>query len=63
LIQNGGLTSGNFSFNNTYVRRDEDGNAPAGSLGLVWASFLLGMPNSMSVDTNDTYALMNPYYG
>jgi hypothetical protein len=63
LIQNGGLTSGNFSFSNTYVRRDEDGNAPAGSLGLVWASFLLGMPNSMSVDTNDTYALMNPYYG
>jgi hypothetical protein len=62
LIQNGGLTSGNFSFSNTYVRKDEDGVTPAGSLGLVWATFLLGIPNSMSVDTNDTYALMNPYY-
>src|SRR5688572_17330521 len=61
-IQNGGLTSGNFSFGNSFVRRDDDGNTPAGSLGLVWATFLLGMPTGMSVDTNDTFALMNPYY-
>jgi hypothetical protein len=61
-IQNGGLTSGNFSFNNAYVRRDDDGVTPAASLGLVWAAFQLGFPNSMSIDTNDTYALMNPYY-
>ncbi|MBM3814672.1 MAG: carboxypeptidase regulatory-like domain-containing protein [Acidimicrobiia bacterium] len=62
LIQVGGFTSGNFSFANTYVRKDEDGVTPAGTLGLVWATFLLGIPNAMSVDTNDTYALMNPYY-
>ncbi len=62
-IQNGGLTSGNFTFANTFVRRDEDGFNPAGGLGLSWASFILGMPSGMSVDTNDTYALMNPYYG
>jgi hypothetical protein len=62
LLQNGGLTSGNFSFANTYVRKDEDGNTPAGSLGLVWATFLLGQPTGMSVDTNDTYALLSPYY-
>ena len=61
-IQNGGLTSGNFTFANNYVRKDEDGITPAGTLGLVWAAFLLGMPNGMSVDTNDTFALMNPYY-
>jgi hypothetical protein len=61
-IQNGGFTSGNFTFGNTYMRKDEDGFTPAGSLGLVWASFLTGMPSGMSVDTNDTYALMNPYY-
>ena len=61
-VQNGGFTSGNFTFANTYVRKDEDGFTPAGGLGLSWASFLLGMPSGMSVDTNDTYALMNPYY-
>lgn len=63
LIQNGGLTSGNFTFANTYVRRDEDGNNPNAGLALSWAAFALGMPSGMSVDTNDTYALMNPYYG
>ncbi|MGH9722248.1 MAG: carboxypeptidase regulatory-like domain-containing protein [Bryobacteraceae bacterium] len=61
-IQNGGFTSGNFAFANNYVRKDEDGNTPAGSLGLVWAAFQLGIPTGMSVDTNDTYALMSPYY-
>ena len=61
-IQNGGLTSGNFSFSNQYVRKDEDGFTPAGTLGLSWAAFMLGIPNSMSIDTNDTFALMNPYY-
>lgn len=61
-IQNGGLTSGDFVFGNTYVRKDEDGFTPAGTLGLSWAAFALGIPQTMSIDTNDTYALMNPYY-
>jgi hypothetical protein len=61
-LQNGGFTSGNFTFANNFVRKDEDGNTPAASVGLDWASFLLGMPTGMSVDTNDTYALMSPYY-
>ena len=62
-IQNGGFTSGQFTFANTYVRKDEDGFNAAGTLGLTWAAFALGMPSGMSVDTNDTFALMNPYYG
>ncbi|MGE5568492.1 MAG: TonB-dependent receptor domain-containing protein [Rhodospirillales bacterium] len=61
-IQTGGFTSGNFSFANNWVRKDGDGNTPAGSLGLGWATFMLGMPTGMSVDTNDTYALVSPYY-
>jgi len=61
-IQNGGFTSGSFSFSNTFVRKDEDGFTPAASVGLDWAAFILGMPNEMFVDTNDTYALYNPYY-
>jgi carboxypeptidase family protein len=62
LLQNGGFTSGSFSFSNAYVRKDEDGNAPTASVGLDWAAFILGIPNSMFVDSNDTYALFNPYY-
>jgi hypothetical protein len=62
LVQNGGFTSGSFTFSNTYVRKDEDGNTPAASVGLDWAAFILGIPSNMSVDTNDTYALFSPYY-
>jgi len=61
-LRTGGFTSGNFTFANNYVRKDEDGLTPAGSLGLTWATFALGMPTGMSVDTNDTFALMSPYY-
>jgi outer membrane receptor protein involved in Fe transport len=61
-LQNGGFTSGNLTFANNYVRKDDDGNTPAGSIGLDWASFMLGMPTGMSIDTNDNYALMSPYY-
>lgn len=61
LIQNGGLTSGNFEFSNLYVRREEDNNT-ASNVGLGWAAFILGMPTTVSIDTNDTYALMSPYY-
>ena len=61
-IQNGGFTSGSFAFSNLYVRKDEDGFTPAASVGLDWAAFILGMPSEMLVDTNDTYALLSPYY-
>ena len=58
----GGNTSGNFSFNQNYVRRNDDGFTPASDLGLGWAAFILGLPSGASVATNDTYALHNPYY-
>lgn len=61
-VVNGGFTSGNFTFANNFVRKDEDGFTPAGTLGLTWATFALGIPTGMSIDTNDSYALMNPYY-
>lgn len=60
-VRTGGFTSGNFAFANSFVRRDGDGFVPAGSLGLVWATFFLGIPTGMSVDTNDTFALVSPY--
>jgi hypothetical protein len=59
----GGNTSGNFSFNNTYTRRDDDGNAPNANLGQAWAAFILGVPSGASINTPDSYATFNPYYG
>ena len=58
----GGNTSGNFAFNQNYVRRSDDGFTPASDLGLGMAAFLLGIPSSGSVATNDDYATHTPYY-
>ncbi len=58
-----GNSSGNFNFANNYVRKDDDGNSPAASIGLSWASFMLGIPTSASVDNNASISEINPYYG
>ena len=55
-------TSGNFSFGNTYTRRNDDTFTPAGSLGLSWAAFMMGIPDSMTINTTDSYAMHNPAY-
>src|SRR5712692_9749479 len=57
-----GNSTGSFSFSNTYTRKNDDGFTPAGNFGLAWAAFILGMPNGLSVSTNDSYATHNPYY-
>jgi hypothetical protein len=59
----GGNTSGNFNFTNSRTRRDSTSVTPAGEYGHQWAAFILGIPNSMSISTNDNYALHNPAYG
>lgn len=59
----GGNTSGNFVFNNQWTRRNDDGNTPAANLSHGWAAFALGIPASMAIATNDTFAMHNPYYG
>lgn len=59
----GGNTSGNFSFNQNYLRRNDDGLTPATDLGLSWAAFALGVPSGASVANNDTFATHTPYYG
>ncbi|HJZ95782.1 MAG TPA: carboxypeptidase-like regulatory domain-containing protein [Candidatus Solibacter sp.] len=58
-----GNTSGNFGYGTNYVRKDDDGNTPNNNLGLAWASFILGIPNSMQIQTLDSYAMLTPYYG
>jgi len=58
----GGNTSGNFTFNQNWVRRNDDGFTPATDLGLGMAAFILGIPSSGSIALNDTYATHTPYY-
>jgi hypothetical protein len=58
----GGNTSGTFGFSNLYTRRNDDTFTPAGNLGLSWAAFMMGIPDSMSIATNDNYATHTPYY-
>jgi hypothetical protein len=57
-----GNTSGNFGFSNSYTRRNDDTFTPAGDLGLSWAAFMMGLPNGLTIDGNDTFALYSPYY-
>lgn len=58
----GGATSGSFTFNSTYTRRNEDTFTPAGSLGHSWAAFMMGIPGSDMIATRDSYINYNPYY-
>jgi hypothetical protein len=59
----GGNTSGNFSFTNSFTRRNDDTLTPAGNLGHSWAAFMMGLPSSMTIGASDSFFLLNPYYG
>ncbi|MBI3280797.1 MAG: carboxypeptidase regulatory-like domain-containing protein [Acidobacteria bacterium] len=58
----GGNTSGTFAFSRTFTRRGDDDLVPSRNLGHAWAAFILGIPNSISILTPDSYAMHNPYY-
>lgn len=58
-----GNASGAFNFDQTYDRKDDDGNAPNSSLGLSWASLMMGLPTVITADNNTGQTLSNPYYG
>ena len=58
-----GNSSGAFTFGNNFVRKDDDGNSPNASIGLSWASFILGVPTSASIDNNTSVSQVNQYYG
>ncbi len=48
-----GNSAGNFSFSQTYMRAADNTNT-ASDLGLGWAAFMMGLPNGISIDSNDT---------
>ncbi|MGQ9632841.1 MAG: carboxypeptidase regulatory-like domain-containing protein [Bryobacteraceae bacterium] len=60
-----GNNNGTYTFENTYFRRFDDsggiGYSPA-NIGLSWASFMMGMPTSITISDNDSFIVGNPYY-
>ncbi|MCM3878517.1 MAG: carboxypeptidase-like regulatory domain-containing protein [Vicinamibacterales bacterium] len=60
---NPGASQSSYTFDNTYTRRYSDTALyTAGSLGLSWASFMLGLPTVSTINTPTDYATSSPYY-
>jgi hypothetical protein len=57
-----GLASGTLSFGSTYTNGPVD-NSSAAPLGQGFASFLMGIPSSGSIDANDSYAEQSIAWG
>jgi hypothetical protein len=60
-----GNSDGTFGFANTYLREYDDagpnGNYNPGTLGLSWASFMMGLPTSATVSNNASYLVSNQF--
>ena len=62
-ISNLGNTSGVVNYTNLYTRAADDTTVfPAGNLGLAWAAFMLGVPQSFTIDDFVAPELHSPYY-
>ena len=59
-LRNFGYTSGQFVFDNTYVRAQDNTNTAA-QHGLEWAAFMMGVPSAIRIDTNDSAVFTTPY--
>ena len=60
-----GNNAGVFNYTSTYTQRTDDalGSAGTGAYGGPWASFMMGLPGTISADVNATQAYSSPYYG
>ena len=58
-VNSPGTTSGSFQFRNNYMKADDVINT-ASHHGLEWAAFMMGLPNSVSVDRNDSAFATTP---
>jgi len=56
-----GNSSGSFTYNNSFVRQAQN-TTNAQIIGLEWAAFMLGVPNNVSISTNDDLYLWNKFY-
>jgi hypothetical protein len=60
-----GNNDGTYTFGNNYFRKfDDTGNAgyTAATIGLSWASFMMGMPTAITISNNDSFIVTNPYF-
>ena len=55
-----GNTSGQFTFRRDYMRKDDTDNVSVNT-GLEWASFMMGVPTGISIDTNDDAYWSTPF--
>jgi hypothetical protein len=61
-VNPGGNPTGNYQFSNTYDKQaDNTASSATTTTGLGYAAFLMGLPNSVSLDTNDTGFWSTPY--
>jgi hypothetical protein len=60
-----GNTSGTYSFGNTYTQQNNgtDARFTQDTLGLSYAAFLMGVPDTSSVSYTDSWSLSSPYVG
>ncbi len=61
-----GNSDGTYGFGNNYFRQYDDGgpngNYNPGTLGLSWASFMMGLPTSASVSNNASFLTSNQFW-
>jgi hypothetical protein len=58
-----GNVTGYYTFSNTYDKQaDNTASTATTTTGLGWASFLMGLPSSMTLDTNDTGYYSTPHH-
>jgi len=56
-----GNSSSNFAFDNRFVKQAQN-TSNAGQIGLEWAAFMLAVPNTVSISTNDSLYLTQKFY-
>jgi len=61
-----GNSDGNYTFGNTYFRQYDDGgpngNYNPATLGLSWASFMMGLPTAASLSNNASFLASNQFW-
>ncbi|MBZ5617347.1 MAG: carboxypeptidase-like regulatory domain-containing protein [Acidobacteriia bacterium] len=64
-VNHAGNSDGTYGFGNTYFRQYDDGgpngNYNPATLGLSWASFMMGLPTSASASNNASYTVSNQF--
>ncbi len=54
------MSSGTFTFNNNYMKAADNTNT-ASNVGLQWAAFMMGVPSTIAIDSNDSSFLTTRY--